>query len=316
MGNKISVIVSAYNIESSVERCLTSIVNQTYKELDIIVVDDGSTDDTAEKIKKFNDPRIRVVRKENHGISSARNTGLEAMVEDSKFVSFIDGDDVVLISYFEEMMRVADEYGADIVQCRASQLHGNEPFSIEISATEGVVRIYDTTDSKVDLFMDDEYQTSFQCNKLFRKSIFNKNRFRDGYVHEGEALILDELAHCNRFATLDRNLYGYSENDLKHENEDFIFKYITDGLEARESQCRTLHSLGKNEEIVEVKRRALDEYMSRYVNLVANHDWKYRKEILVRLFKEAYRTAGVQFRVGDHLRYVLFCLCPVFSKAL
>lgn len=314
MNEKISVIIPVYNLESKISRCLTSVVNQTYKNLDIIVVDDGSTDNTVQIVRNFNDPRIRIIQKENHGISSARNAGLKEVKDNSKYISFIDGDDVVLISYFEEMMRVVDGYGADIVQCRIKQFKDDEVFSIDISATEGVVQIYDTTDDKIDMFMENDAETSFQCNKIFRKDIFKRIRFRDGFIHEGEDLILEELAHCNRFATLDRNLYGYLEKDMENVSEEYVFKYIINGLEARDSQCRTLHSLKKDEEIVEIKRRALNEYISRYVTLVEKKNWKYRKEVLRRLFADAYKTSNVRFGAKDHLRYILFTMCPILAK--
>ena len=114
---KVSVIVAAYNIEKYIARCLDSILNQTYKNLEIIVVNDGSSDNTGEIIDKYSekDIRIKVIHKENSGVSSARNKGLDMSTGD--YIGFVDGDDTLETDMYELLVSNAIKNNADISHC-------------------------------------------------------------------------------------------------------------------------------------------------------------------------------------------------------
>ena len=119
MNNLISVIIPVYNVEPYLTKCIKSIMNQTYKNLQIIIINDGSTDFSGtmcdELAKKDN--RIVVIHKDNGGLSSARNAGLE--IVKGQFLSFIDGDDWLEITFYEEMINFIEKYSVDIVMCGA-----------------------------------------------------------------------------------------------------------------------------------------------------------------------------------------------------
>ncbi len=111
----ISVIIPVYNMELYLERCLDSIINNTYRNLEVICIDDGSKDNSLEILRRYEaaDPRIIVIAKENGGVSSARNAGLDRMTGD--FVTFIDSDDFVHPQYIERLAFAQHETGADLV---------------------------------------------------------------------------------------------------------------------------------------------------------------------------------------------------------
>jgi len=115
---KVSIIVPAYNVENYIEKCLQSLVNQTLQEIEIIVVNDGSTDGTKKAIESFilkYPEKIKYLEKENGGLSDARNYGLpEAQ---GKYIGFVDSDDYVEESMFEEMYKKAEEENSDMVEC-------------------------------------------------------------------------------------------------------------------------------------------------------------------------------------------------------
>lgn len=117
MGGLLSIIIPAYNIEYYIGRCLDSLLNQTYEDLEIIVVDDGSTDNTLSIIKEYcnKDNRITVIHKENEGVSVARLTGMKKAK--GEYVGFVDGDDIVEQDMFEFLMNNAKKYNADISHC-------------------------------------------------------------------------------------------------------------------------------------------------------------------------------------------------------
>ena len=116
MDDKITVIVPVYNVESYLRKCLDSIIAQTYKNIEIVVVNDGSTDASAEICKEFVeiDHRIIYIEQENSGLSAARNTGLENMSGD--YVTFVDSDDWIELDYVETLYKKITQYQADIAE--------------------------------------------------------------------------------------------------------------------------------------------------------------------------------------------------------
>lgn len=117
MCKKISVIVPIYNSSKYLDRCLNSIVNQSYLNIEILLIDDGSTDNSLEICNKFaiKDKRIKVFHKENNGVSAARNDGIEYSTGD--YIAFVDSDDYLEIDMYERMMKINDEFNCDIVMC-------------------------------------------------------------------------------------------------------------------------------------------------------------------------------------------------------
>ena len=109
----ISVILPCYNVGEYVERCLNSIINNTYRNLEIICVIDGATDNTLEVVKSVKDDRVRIIEQENQGVSVARNVGIEAA--NGEFICFIDPDDWVSRDYFSELLICQQKTGAEIV---------------------------------------------------------------------------------------------------------------------------------------------------------------------------------------------------------
>ena len=114
---KISIIVPAYNVQKYIKQCLESIINQTYKNLEIIVVNDGSKDKTLDIIESIakDDPRIIVINQENQGVSATRNNALKGV--DGDFVMFVDSDDWLDLDTCEVLIKEAVEENADIVMC-------------------------------------------------------------------------------------------------------------------------------------------------------------------------------------------------------
>ena len=115
---KVSIIVPAYNVENYIERCIDSLVNQTLQEIEIIIVNDGSTDSTKDKIEKFilaYPEKIKYLEKPNGGLSDARNHGIPSA--NGKYIGFVDSDDYVEINMFEEMYKKAEEENSDMVEC-------------------------------------------------------------------------------------------------------------------------------------------------------------------------------------------------------
>ena len=166
--SKISVIVPVYNVEQYLPQCLDSIINQTYKDLEIICVDDGSPDNSGKILDEYakKDNRIKVIHQENGGLSEARNTGLDNATGD--WISFVDSDDYVALDYYETMIKAVKENGADVVQCGHSvfSTQVDKTFSYKTKTVEGFINIIKNL------------KRGYVWNKLWKAELIQKNNLR------------------------------------------------------------------------------------------------------------------------------------------
>ena len=123
---KISVIIPVYNIENEVTRCIDSVMNQSFRDLEIILVDDGSIDNSGSICDEYQqrDVRIRVIHKENGGLSDARNVGMDAAT--GEYLAFVDGDDWIDVNMYKDMYEYMLEMKAEIAVCRYREINGND----------------------------------------------------------------------------------------------------------------------------------------------------------------------------------------------
>lgn len=181
MNDLISVIVPVYNVKEYLERCVKSIIVQSYQNIEIIIVDDGSTDGSGELCDKLalSDKRIKVVHKRNGGSSSARNCGLKYV--HGEYIGFVDSDDYILKNMYENMAGYMTD-DVDIVCCGRRCLNrGNGRKYFDMYCMSGMHQFSKTEAIKL-LFSE---KISFSvCTKLFRKELFNNIRFPFGRVCE------------------------------------------------------------------------------------------------------------------------------------
>lgn len=184
----ISVIIPAYNIENYIERSLRSICEQTYKNLEIIVVNDGSTDKTGEIIDKMAalDSRIVPVHKKNAGVSVARNTGLDRAKGD--FIGFVDGDDIIDKDMFEFLINNALKYDADISHCGYKMVFPNR---VDYYYNTGELRIQDNYQGVYDLIKADKVEPGL-CNKLYKRNVIQGKRL-DETIRINEDVLFNYL---------------------------------------------------------------------------------------------------------------------------
>lgn len=182
----ISVIVPVYNSQNYIERCVNSLIAQTYENIEIIIIDDGSTDKSGGLCDALSagDERIRVIHKKNEGVSAARNTGLD--IAKGRFVAFVDSDDYVEINMLEQMIHQQRKSAAKIVACGYyHERNGKITFPAR-PMKDG----YCCGEKAVLSLISRYYYCGFLWNKLFAASLFCQN-------NEAEAIRLDEgLSYC------------------------------------------------------------------------------------------------------------------------
>ena len=201
----ISVIVPAYNVKPYLERCINSIINQTYRNLEIILVDDGSTDGTGTLCDQIaqEDSRIIVIHKENGGLADARNAGLDICTGD--FISFIDSDDYIEPDMYECMMEEMKDETVSIVAVGFSVTESDNETRI-MGAQEKIKLTKE--EAFMNIFEKDELFPS-SVNKLYRRHLFDKLRFLKGMINEDTEIIPKILNICDFIIALDKALYHY-----------------------------------------------------------------------------------------------------------
>jgi len=207
MNYSISIIVPVYNTEKYLSKCLDSIINQTLENIEIIVVNDGSKDNSQQIIDEYcsKDIRIKSIIKENGGLSDARNIGIDHVK--GEYIAFIDSDDYIDLNMMEELYKRAIDYQAEIVLCDLVKVdeNGNEFRDLPQSP-----QLPDKIILENDFSLFGE-MSCFACNKIFKKSLFEKHRFRKGIHFEDIELIPKLVLDAHIVAKINQPFYKYFE---------------------------------------------------------------------------------------------------------
>ena len=214
MGSKISVIIPVYNVEKYLPRCVESVIGQTYKDLEIILVDDGSSDLSGTICDQYadKDARIVVIHKENGGVSSARNCGLRACTGD--FITFVDSDDWIDQNMYKQLMSAIEATGADFSVCGSNSITVNADGSIskkERRIPQNASGF--TCVGKNGIYGDIFAITATLWNKLFRRDVIN-TQLLDESLKYGEdcVFLLNVLDYADKAAIVPERLYNYYIN--------------------------------------------------------------------------------------------------------
>ena len=201
----ISVIVPVYKVETYLDRCVQSIADQTYRNLEIILVDDGSPDNCPAMCDAWaqKDGRIRVIHKENGGPSSTRNAGLDAA--QGEYLCFVDSDDWVHPQYVELLYNTCTEYDVSISGCDYSIVSDYVPFE---SAVSKACTLYDT-EQALEQFIHGRLFRAVVWNKLYHRNILKDVRFPVGRNREDEFFSFQVLVKAPRLVYIDAPLYSY-----------------------------------------------------------------------------------------------------------
>lgn len=207
----VSVIVPVFNVLPYLVEALESVLNQIYTNLEIIIIDDGSTDGSAEICDEYSekDPRVIVVHQENQGLSGARNTGLNMATGDA--IAFLDSDDVICPDFISSMERVMRRDGVDLVICdytvgRATRITRKKAFvkSSDVQIKQGIY----TRDDALRALADGRIK-HYTWNKLYRRELWERIRFPVGHVYEDVYTTYRIMDLCERVFVLNEPLYHY-----------------------------------------------------------------------------------------------------------
>ena len=270
--NLISIIIPVYNVEKYLEECVESVVKQTYKNLEIILVDDGSTDNSGKICDNYavKDKRIKVIHKENGGQSDARNAGLDICTGD--FIGFIDSDDYVEADMFETLIKNIYENDADIVSCRWFTEYVNNKIK------DGIGQRYILNND--DIIIRGFGENLLSCgvwDKLFKKDVFESMRFPKGKIFEDTYINIKIFLNVSKVVIIPDALYHYRQrkSSVSH---DVDYKQLNDQIEAYEEQQKDIVKFGKcNKCLNRAEAMLLNVKRTAVYNMLINNDNKIEK---------------------------------------
>lgn len=203
----ISVIVPVYKVEPYIDRCIDSIVNQTYRNLEIILVDDGSPDRCPEICESWaeKDSRIKVIHKENGGLSAARNCGIECCHGD--YIGFVDSDDWIEPDMYEKLYNTIVKYNVPLAMGGRFDIYEN-CLTDKKRTTYGNEKVISAQQLLPKMLLGDGCD-SVAWDKLYHKSLWKEIRFPDGEIFEDIAIMYKLIIKANKIAICDDPLYNY-----------------------------------------------------------------------------------------------------------
>lgn len=235
MKEKISIIVPVYNVEAYLEKCVESILKQTYTNLEILLVNDGSTDKSGELCDKLalRDHRIRVIHKENGGLSDARNRGIDEA--SSNLIGFIDSDDYIDEDMYETLYRQMVASKADLSMCGHYDVYHQIPEKqvAEIKTWELM------PEEAIKMVMEAKILSVTAVNKLYKKALFEQLRFRIGKIAEDAFIMVDLIHQCSKIVATNEKKYYYVHRENSITTQKFSLKFLN-VIEAYEQNAKII----------------------------------------------------------------------------
>ncbi len=230
----VSVIVPIYNVERYLDRCVESIVNQTYKNLEIILVDDGSPDNCPEMCDEWarKDNRIKVVHKPNGGLSDARNAGFE--VSNGELICYIDSDDWIELNFIHSLYEAMMNAQADVVEC-ATNYVSEDGHVLRIRKTPDSVHLDKISALRKLVLEDGVYQTVW--NKLYKREVCIP--FEKGKLNEDEFFTWKVFDNINKLALVEKPMYNYLQRGGSIIQSNYSIRRL-DGLRAKFERMQEL----------------------------------------------------------------------------
>jgi len=242
---KISIIVPVYNVEKHVSKCIESILSQSYTAIELILVDDGSTDQSGCICEVFavNDPRVKVIHQKRQGVSGARNIGLD--IAQGDYIGFVDSDDYIDPNMYKIMLQTIQKYDADIVSCKTNIVSESGEFLSNLTSKCGSLSKLNHIEA-LSAFCSSVGQviSNSTCDKLFKASIIKTIRFDPKISMSEDCLFVCEaLFNAQNFILIPDQLYYYVNREGSAMHSKFSYK----NLEAIEALKKCVILYEKNE---------------------------------------------------------------------
>ena len=296
----ISIIVPIYNVENYLRQCLDSIQNQTYKNFECIMVNDGSTDSSQQIAEEYlTDSRFRLINQSNKGLSGARNTGISHIREESTFISFVDSDDYIYPDFLETLIEHIED-DVDIIEGMIENFH--DEIKVDRVCHNFEKKILITKDDKLGELALNELRVSV-FPKLFRKSLLTEDFFPEGWIFEDLAVVPELVSHSRKWIKLPKVIYGYrirpnsittkefseekldvfkifEKYDLFFENENDVIKLLVEKLKYLHLNYHDIEFVPENNQYKQLYQQEKQKLLSK----IADYESKALISIIVPIY--------------------------------
>lgn len=250
---EISVIVPVYKVEQYLQRCVQSICQQTCRNTEIILVDDGSPDNCGAFCDEYaqKDERIRVIHKVNGGLSSARNAGIE--IATGKYIAFVDSDDWLDPTMLELLLHLCVNYRAQIAECSYRNILHDR---IQAETTCNGKIIEATPVEAIEGNLDWKYFKPIACNKLYDRKVIGDVRYPEGKLHEDEFTTHKFYLAATKITYADVALYNYD----RRREDSITAKFGLRNLDACEAYHEKVHLVCETEALTPIRQKMCNNY--------------------------------------------------------
>ncbi|HGS4667549.1 TPA: glycosyltransferase family 2 protein [Vibrio cholerae] len=314
---KVSFIVPIYNVEMYIEKCVMSLTKQTVKDIEIILINDGSPDGSRKIVERMalDDHRITVVNTPNYGVSAARNLGLK--IATGEYIAFVDGDDYLASDFLEYMLDIADKTKSDFVLSVNCHL-----FPGEIKQTESILtEIWDSDRTLTNLMYPGRIEIG--CwNKLFRRSFIMDNKLEfptNFYMGEGLSFIMNAAKSANVIAAGNKKVYYYRKDNAQSATTVVNVKKYINALQAIDAIDISVEYKSKDLLKSFALHRALTTMGALSAMVLTNNIMQYAGEFISfkrEIRKNAFLLLGSKITIRQKLKVVIFCLNPKLLKII
>ena len=220
----ISIIIPVYNTGLYLDECIESVVDQSFKDLEIILVDDGSTDDCSQKCDEWikRDSRISVIHKKNGGSAQARNAALDLCT--GRFIFFVDSDDALHHEILKTLHNIIIMYDVDIAECDYSE--NEEIISSNTRPENGHIQVF-TAEQAMEKSLNDQLFCQIIWNKLYRASLVKSIRFMEGKTIDDEFWTYQVLGCAHKLAHIESALYFYRQHSTSIMHQPYSIKRLS-----------------------------------------------------------------------------------------
>lgn len=316
MGKLISVIIPVYRVEKYLDRCIESIINQTYKNLEIILIDDGSPDNCPTICDNWakRDARIKVIHKENGGLSSARNAGLDVCQGDC--IMFVDSDDYCALEICETLLKLLETNKADFAVCDTQLFDESHPVSLLENQSQ--VSVYSGTDVIEHIYHSNIRYIVTAWGKLYKRELFATMRYPVGRLHEDEFVFAELLQQTNCFVYVSAAMYYYFQrsSSIMGTKSEKNIQDIYDAIVLRNKYLNEKypHNINRNGNLLLTLLRSLyisigKKYKNKSLKKQILQEYKYHYQIVKRCDKKNWLFYNFRWlyipllRIKEHCRF-------------
>ena len=311
----ISIIIPVYNIQDYLNDCVETVFNQTYTDFELILVDDGSTDNSKELCDNYKkkDNRVIVIHKKNGGLSSARNAGLD--IAKGEYIYFLDGDDKIPPNCLYDLINNLMKTHSDMCVGNYNRFGTSNKDAFTNINWKGT-KVFNGKDIP-DLYLNYGGYFVVAWNKLYKKEIFNNLRYDEGKLHEDEFLAHKLWKKCNKIACISNVVYNYRFTPNSIMNSKLCIKHL-DFIEAYYNRICSFRKDGYVEASQKVEYLLWKLVIDKYFKIEKNGENEERFIALNKLIKKCrkYFLVNPMFSLKEKISICIFLINPMFYKKI